>query len=155
MSQALRISEAASFAMHAMALIAASSRASLSVKTIAERFKISQAHLSKVLQRLAKVGLLNSTRGPKGGFTLARPPDQITLLEVFEAIEGPLIPTRCLFGEPLCDGHDCILGRAMVEANVLLHDRLAKTSLAGLAGLFGGGLLAGTAVDGPGRQDEP
>lgn len=138
MTHALRISEAASFAMHAMGLIAATSDESLTVRSIAERFKISQAHLSKVLQRLAKVGLLTSVRGPKGGFSLSRPSDRVTLLEVFEAIEGPLAPTVCLFGEPLCDGRDCILGSVMVEANALLYDRLSATTLADLAHIFRG-----------------
>lgn len=141
MSHALRISEAASFAMHAMGLIASSADRSLSVRSIAERFKISQAHLSKVLQRLTKVGLLTSTRGPKGGFALARSPSDITLLEVFEAIEGPLVPCRCLFSEPWCDGSDCILGRAMVDANALLHHRLSTTTLADLSGIFRASLL--------------
>lgn len=136
MTRALRISEAASFAMHAMGLIASTTDGSLSVRSIAARFKISQAHLSKVLQRLAKVGLLTSARGPKGGFSLVRPSDQVTLLEVFEAIEGPMTLTRCLFGEPICDGRDCILGRAMVDANALLYDRLSTTTLADLAHIF-------------------
>jgi Rrf2 family protein len=123
--------------MHAMGLIASRGDGSLSVRAIAARFKISEAHLSKVLQRLAKVGLLTSARGPKGGFSLARPAEEVTLLDVFEAIEGPMTPTSCLFGEPVCDGSDCILGRAMVEANALLHDRLSTTTLAELAQIFG------------------
>jgi Rrf2 family protein len=129
MTRALRVSEAASLAMHAMGLLASRSGTSLSVKTIAARFQVSEAHLSKVMQRLVKVGLVTSVRGPKGGFSLTRPSDQLTLLEVFEAIEGPMEPTTCLFGVPLCEGDTCILGKVMVEANDLLHDRLANTSL--------------------------
>ncbi len=147
MTRALRISEAASFAMHAMGLIASTSAGSLSVRSIAARFKISQAHLSKVLQRLVKVGLLSSARGPKGGFSLVRPADQVTLLEVFEAIEGPMAPTRCLFGEPICDGRDCILGRAMVDANAMLYGRLSTTTLADLAHIFGDDSPAGLVWD--------
>jgi len=140
--------------MHAMGLIASTTAGSLSVRSIAAHFKISQAHLSKVLQRLAKVGLLTSARGPKGGFSLVRPADQVTLLEVFEAIEGPMAPTRCLFGEPICDGRDCILGRAMVEANDLLYDRLSTTTLAELAHIFGNGAPQGLVWDSARRDGE-
>ncbi|MCP4900046.1 MAG: Rrf2 family transcriptional regulator, partial [bacterium] len=92
----LRISEAASLGIHAMGLLAIHPDRSLSARTIAEKFSVSEAHLSKVLQRLTKVGLLASTRGPKGGFSLTRDPETVTLLEVFEAIEGPVEPTDCL-----------------------------------------------------------
>jgi Rrf2 family protein len=136
MTCALRISEAASLAMHAMGLLATDPEGSLSVKAIGARFNVSEAHLSKVLQRLVKVGLLTSVRGPKGGFSLAIPPDRATLLQVFEAIEGPMEPADCLFGVPLCDGESCVLGKVMVEANNLLHEHLATTTLADLSEIF-------------------
>jgi len=49
------------------------------------------------MQRLTKLGLLRSIRGPGGGFLQARPPAQIKLLEVYEAVEGPLEPQDCVF----------------------------------------------------------
>jgi len=55
-----------------------------------------------------------------------------------EAIEGPMVPTACLFGVPLCDGSACILGKVMVEANDLLHDRLSNTSLDEVGEFFDG-----------------
>ena len=58
--------------------------------------------LSKVLQALAKKGLIISTRGVGGGFCLARPPEQITLCEIVEAIDGPIMPNQCLMGEGVC-----------------------------------------------------
>ena len=101
---ALRISEAASLGMHAMGLLSTGLDGPLSARMAADRLGVSEAHLAKVLQRLAKVGLLTSTRGPKGGFALSRDPESVSLLEVFEAIEGPMEPAACLFGIPLCDG---------------------------------------------------
>ncbi|MCP4901436.1 MAG: Rrf2 family transcriptional regulator [bacterium] len=132
----LRISEAASLGMHAMGLMSASQDQPLSARTIAEKFSVSEAHLSKVLQRLTKVGLLASTRGPKGGFSLTRDPETVTLLEVFEAIEGPVEPTDCLFGSPLCDGNDCVLGRVIVDVNRTLWDYLAKKTLKDISLVF-------------------
>ncbi len=84
MACALRISEAASLALHATGLMAINPGKPMSTKVIAQSFEVSEAHLSKVLQRLGKVGLLNSARGPRGGFTLARDPKDINLLEVFK-----------------------------------------------------------------------
>ncbi len=126
---ALKISEAASLGMHALGYLAKRNDAPISSREIATRFEISEAHLAKVLQRLVKVGLLRSVRGPKGGFVLTREPGSVTLLEIFESIEGPFEPDQCLLSSAICDGDTCILGRIVVEANNMLRTRLEKTTL--------------------------
>lgn len=133
---ALKISEAASLAMHSAGLLATEPGRSMSTKEIASIFRVSEAHLSKVLQRLVKVGLMQSLRGPKGGFSLAKTPSAITLLEVYEATEGPITPSDCLFGLDLCDGTDCILGRVLAEANEKLWKHLRHTTLADISAVF-------------------
>jgi len=138
---ALRISEAASIAMHAMGLLAAEPERPVTTKEIATCFSISEAHLSKVLQRLVKVRLLNSVRGPRGGFVLARDPRKTTLLDVFEAIEGRVESSECLFSVPLCDGQSCILGRVMGDANRMLMDHLSSTTLKEISKVFQDGRL--------------
>jgi len=75
MNSVLRISEAASLAMHAMMALAAQPEHRRSAQDLARQLDVSLAHLAKVLQRLAKAGYVASTRGPKGGFTLALPAD--------------------------------------------------------------------------------
>lgn len=136
---ALRISEAASLALHAMGLLAIEPERSLSAKAIASSFQVSEAHLAKVLQRLVRVGLLRSSRGPRGGFSLTRQPSDVTLLEVFEAIEGPMNPSDCLFSAPLCEGSDCMLGSVLVEVNQLLVQRFSGTTLADVSSGFESG----------------
>jgi Rrf2 family protein len=126
---ALKISEAASLGMHALGYLAKRNDAPVPSREIATRFEISEAHLAKVLQRLVKVGLLRSVRGPKGGFVLSREPGSVTLLEIFESIEGPFEPAQCLLSSAICDGDTCILGRIVVEANYMLRTRLEKTTL--------------------------
>jgi len=71
-----------------------------------------------------------SVPGPQGGFSLARPAEEVTLLEVYEAVDGPLQPTRCLIGLPVCKGHRCILGGFTREMYKKLAACLRQTRLA-------------------------
>lgn len=70
---------------------------------IADASGVPKTFLAKILQDFTKVGLVNSFRGTGGGFTLARPPDSITLREVVEAVEGPVLPNRCLIDAGSCE----------------------------------------------------
>ena len=78
------------------------------ISEIAAAAEVPQTFLAKIFQSFAKLGLVTSSRGTGGGFMLARPASAITLREVVEAVEGPILPNRCLFGIP-CDrgGHTC------------------------------------------------
>lgn len=139
MSNVLKISEAASLALHAMSYLAVKNGAGpMSTKEIAGHFKVSEAHLSKVLQRLAKQGLVKTARGPGGGAALARKPDDITMLEIFEAIEGPIDITPCLLGKPACGYPRCILGDLVGRVNDTVENSFAGTTLADLAKEMGG-----------------
>jgi Rrf2 family protein len=135
MPNTLRISEAASLAMHTMALLASRPQR-LPTGQIASVLGASEAHLSKVMQRLAKAGLVRSLRGPKGGFALARPAERIALVEVYEAIEGPLADSKCLLGRPICGGTRCILGRLLGSVNRQVRQYLEATTLNKLAEVF-------------------
>ncbi len=72
------------------------------VSEIAESAEVPRSFLSKIFQSFAKTGLVSSYRGAGGGFVLARPASQITLREVVEAVEGPIVPNRCLIGKGTC-----------------------------------------------------
>jgi Rrf2 family protein len=118
----LKISDAANLAFHAMLILAREpDNGQLSVADMAHRLGVSENHLAKVMQRLAKVGLVKSRRGPGGGFTLRKPAAQIRLLDIYVAIEGPLPHGRCLLDKPVCDGSCCLLGGLLTD----LHDRIA------------------------------
>jgi len=132
----LRISTAASLALHAISLLAANGNRTLSTKEIAAKLRASEAHLSKVLQRLGKARLVEATRGPKGGFCPARPGGDISLLEVYEAIEGPLQDSVCLLGEPVCQGEKCILGGLLETVNQQAREYLGGTTLSDLADVY-------------------
>jgi len=137
-SSVLRISEASSLGMHAMALLAGRPGRRVPVAEIAFVLKASEAHLSKVMQRLGRAGLVRSARGPKGGFTLAKDPGRICLKEVYEAIEGPMASSRCLLGRPVCGRGKCILGGLIRSVDTQLRKHFQATSLSDLAGVFEG-----------------
>ena len=129
MANTLRISEGASLALHSMVLLASRPHQPLSTREVAATLAISEAHLAKVFQRLAKAGLVTSTRGPRGGFALGRAPQAISLLEVYETIDGPVGASDCLLGEPVCRGHGCILGNLVKSVNDQMRNYLTATRL--------------------------
>ncbi len=128
MNTLLCISEAASIGWHAMILLAAGEEHLVATSVLAGRLQVSQAHLSKVIQRLARAGLIQTVRGPGGGVRLGRPAASITLLGIYEAIEGPLQERSCLLREPICNGQCCILGDLFQRVDEL-RDALAAMSL--------------------------
>lgn len=130
-----KISEAASLAIHAMAVIAGGKGERHSAKDIAQELKVSEAHLSKVLQRLVKGGMIASTRGPAGGFKALRGADDIKLLEIFELIEGPLGSGACLLGTPRCGGGACVISGFIDESNGRIREFLTGTKLSQMNGM--------------------
>jgi Rrf2 family protein len=68
---------------------------STSAREIAEQYDIPIELLAKVLQRLVRTGLLVSTQGTRGGYTLSRPPKSISIADVIQAIDGPFTVTAC------------------------------------------------------------
>jgi Rrf2 family protein len=136
MRQLLRISEAASLALHTTVLMAAKSDELLSTKFISDTLNVSENHLSKVLQRLTRAGIVKPVRGPRGGFQLANSGERISLLEVYEAIEGPLTGEKCLLNYPRCDGTMCILGDLLATVHHQVKDYFENTKLSDLVEIF-------------------
>ncbi len=136
MSHLMKVSEAASLALHSMAYLAGCPGVNVSARQIATRLGVSEAHLSKVLQRMAQAGLVKSSRGPKGGFALKIPAEKITLLDIFETIEGRLEATECLLGIPICSGPYCILGGLLKQVDEQAREYLDQTKLDRFRELF-------------------
>ena len=129
MSGILHFSEAASLAVHGVLLLAASGGEHRTVRSLAEAVGASEAHLAKVVQRLGKAGILSCTRGPRGGVFLARPAGEITLLEVYEAVEGPLDRGGCVLGRSACPFGACLFGGLLERVSGEVRDFLASTTL--------------------------
>lgn len=100
----LRLSRKADYALMALRHLAQYGRSgALSAADISNSYGISAPLLAKVLQRLAKKGLVHARHGSTGGYTLARDPGTITALEVVQAIDGPLSITSCNTRRGDCD----------------------------------------------------
>lgn len=132
MSDVVAVSEAASLAFHGMALLTSGGR--MSAKEMAEAVNVSEAHLAKVFQRLAREGLVSSTRGPGGGFELSRPAEEITLYDVYVAIEGAPTKESCLLRRDRCPFGGCILGSTLGDIKREFIDYLKRVSLSDLRG---------------------
>lgn len=74
----------------------------LQIKTIADREDISNKYLEQLIAMLKAAGLVRSIRGPRGGYVLARPPQEISLKDVFLTLEGPMVPADCLEHADFC-----------------------------------------------------
>ena len=136
MSNFIKISEAASLAFHTATFLAQHTDRLVSSREIAKTLGASENHLSKVLQRLAHSGIVHSTRGPNGGFRLRTPWEKIKLIEIYEAIEGPLTPGRCFLGLPVCRGNRCALGVLVHKTDEAMRRCLAGTTLSEMARSF-------------------
>jgi Rrf2 family protein len=92
----LRLSKKADYALMAMKHLAVrADGSSASAREIAEQYDIPVELLAKVLQRLARRGLLTSLQGTRGGYRLARPTTMISVADIIQAIDGPLTVTAC------------------------------------------------------------
>jgi len=111
----------------------------VSRRTISEEMDIPTQFLSKIAQRLAQVGLIEIRQGARGGYLLARRPEDISLLEVIEAVEGQIFLNQCLMRPdscqrtPLCPVHQ-VWARARDELRRILGEadfaELARQELA-------------------------
>lgn len=109
MSKIVTLSEAASIALHAMVLIARSEK-KLNVNQISEAIESSKHHVAKVMQRLAKEDFVASNRGPSGGFVIKTDPAELSLLDIYEAIEGKVAIQSCPGDKRSCIIGSCMLG---------------------------------------------
>ena len=135
MAGIMKVSDAASLALHASAYLAAREGERVATSKIARALSVSAAHLAKVLGRLERAGVVRGRRGPRGGFELARPPGSVTLKDVYAAVEGPIKSGRCLLGEPACKGR-CMLGGLVRSVDDQVRAKLGAVRLSDVAGRF-------------------
>ena len=96
---------------------------------VAQEQHIPPSFLAKIISQLSIAGLLHTSRGARGGVTLAREPKDVTLLEVIEAIDGPIMLNECVSDNSICTfDDDCPLRPVWCEAQEELVGRLKNTN---------------------------
>ncbi|MBP7049967.1 MAG: Rrf2 family transcriptional regulator [Phycisphaerae bacterium] len=105
----------------------------LQLKTIAERQDISVKYLEQLMSMLRSAGFVRSVRGSKGGYTLGRPADQITLSEIFRCLEGAVTTAECVDEESYCSrSADCAARDVWVRVEKAIQDVLGSIRLSDL-----------------------
>lgn len=131
----MRLSQTATYALQALVTLAELPAGdSATVDELAERLDRPRNYLSKILHRLAQVGLLESTRGPGGGFRLAKPPGDVTLDEVVGHFDSMPSEPVCLLGWARC-GEDapCPAHEHWARVSGEIQSFFVRTCLADLA----------------------
>jgi Rrf2 family protein len=107
----------------------------LGAATVADRIGAPRNYLGKLLQLLARTGLVEGQKGVNGGFRLAQPPESITLLDVIEPIEHVSRWNGCFLGRPSCTDHDsCALHDRWSPVRETYLTFLRSTTIADIAG---------------------
>ena len=130
----MQITRQADYAVRAvlyLARLGSDQRAATS--QIAQEQQIPPSFLAKIVSQLSVAGLLQTSRGARGGVSLARDPEQISLLEVVEAIDGPILLNECVSSNGICVfGDSCPMRPVWCDAQAELVKHLKNTSFNGI-----------------------
>jgi FeS assembly SUF system regulator len=132
----LRLSKKADYALIAMKHLAQKSAGaqSTSAREIAEQYDIPIELMAKVLQRLVRTGLLASTQGTRGGYTLSRAPHSISMADVIQAIDGPLTVTACSSEKNDCEQYSkCSIRDSLWQIRERIAAALSTVTLSEMA----------------------
>ncbi|OPA77822.1 transcriptional regulator [Paenibacillus selenitireducens] len=122
----MKFTKATNYALHTMlALIDNSPVKPIGVQQLAEIQGVSPTYLSKILTRLVKAGMIESVSGVNGGYRLSRKKDDITFLDIIQAIEGNASLFECNF----VHGEECLIQAVMKEAEEKMESHLKNTKL--------------------------
>ena len=127
----LKLTKKADYGLMAMKHLAEHAHAgACSAKDVAEAYGIPPEALAKILQRLAKAGMLQSQHGIKGGYVLARPATEISAYEVIRAIDGPLFITSCITVRGECGQSDrCTIREPLRKVNENIEQVLRRIKI--------------------------
>lgn len=127
----MQITRQADYAVRAVLHLARNGDQRVATNVIADEQNIPPSFLAKIVSQLSIAGLLHTSRGARGGVTLARDPSEISLLEVIEAIDGPIRLNECVGENGSCTFDEgCPLRPVWCEAHEQLVSRLKGTNFA-------------------------
>jgi Rrf2 family protein len=125
------LSQTSEYAIRAMSTVATiDQKAPISAKNLSAETGIPVHYLSKIMRKLVEKGLLSAEKGHRGGFTLAKTPQRIRIIDVIEAVEAHVPVKHCIFGWRACNSQDpCILHHRWSEVNDAFQRWARQTSL--------------------------
>ena len=133
MSTLFAFPDATSIALHTCVFLTMQPQGEYySTRIISDEFGFSVHHVAKIVQKLARAGLLDTSRGGQGGIRLKRTPSEISVYDVYSAIEGAYDGASCgvcMLRVDGCNGHDCLLGKWMKKTSDETISLLKNTSL--------------------------
>ncbi len=106
----------------------------ISVKELSTAQGISKSFLHKILTQLENQSYVRSQKGARGGFVLRRPVEEISVLEIIEAIQGPMFFQKCLLGKPECNAEDgCAVHNIWQSAQQRMKQTLETATIASIS----------------------
>ena len=129
-----KLSKKADYGLIALKHLAQHSDTSVSAREIAAEYRIPAELLAKILQRLARKGLVTSQQGTRGGYILARDPSKISIVDVMEALDGPIGITPCERGSSCEQLERCSVRDPLMAVRAKMVRILGDTSIYELAG---------------------
>jgi Rrf2 family iron-sulfur cluster assembly transcriptional regulator len=129
------ISKTGEYALRAVVHIVDGRGASMRANEIAEALEVPANYLSKILHQLTRAGILSSERGPRGGFWLAKSPEDLSLADVLEPLDPTWLECGCVMGLPLCsDENSCPLHDRWKRVREPVRRFFQETTLAEVLG---------------------
>ena len=124
----LAITEATSIAIHLCVRLTQTGEKFYSTRKVAEEFDLSVHHLAKVVQKLVKAGILESSRGGQGGVRLLKPKEELSVFDLNMAVVE-FETGACLLDPKICPGCTCALGKWMAAEIKKIHDVLQQITI--------------------------
>jgi Rrf2 family protein len=131
----MQITRQADYALRAMIYLARLEPAQRAATSqIAAKQRIPPSFLAKIISQLSIAGLIHTSRGARGGVSMARAPEEVSVLDVVEAIDGPISLSDCTGDPSGCPfGEDCPMRLLWCETQAEMIDKLRKTNFARFA----------------------
>ena len=130
----LRISKLSDYAIIILGYMARTPGATFAATELSESAGVAAPTVSKVLKALARADVVRSTRGPRGGYQLARPPEKTTVAHIISALEGPIALTECSLDHVQCEqSHSCQVRGNWSVLNRAIQAALEAVTLADMA----------------------
>ncbi|MEK6777427.1 MAG: Rrf2 family transcriptional regulator [bacterium] len=126
----MQVTRETDYAIRCILFLSQKLKQNISAAAFSKELKISQAFISKIIQKLVKAGLLQSVRGVGGGVQLKKSPGDISLFDIVDAIQGPLGVNICVVDKKSCDrSSSCAVHPAWMEIQAMIERKLKSYSI--------------------------